>query len=86
MEKSKKLHTIYSGVFILTTLVLIGIVVSIAGLQSSQNLREESGGALVVTAKTMGNQLDQHMWFRYGEVGMLTQLEPFRNPRRRFNC
>lgn len=80
MGKSRNLHTIYSWVFIVTTLGLIGIVVSIAGLQSSQNLREESGGALVVTAETMGDQLDQHMWARYGEVEILAQLEPFRNP------
>lgn len=80
MVKSRNLHTIYSWVFIITTLGLIGIVVSIAGLLSSQNLREESGGALVITAENMGNQLDQHMWARYGEVEILSQLEPFRNP------
>lgn len=80
MKRSRKLHTLYSLVFSLMSLLIIGIVISVAGWQSSQNLREESGTALVVTAETMGDQLDQHMWARYGEVEILAQLEPFRNP------
>lgn len=80
MKKSKKLHTLYSMIFIGMSTLIIGSVVALAGWQSSQNLREESGKSLVVTAETMGNQLDQHMWARYGEVEILAQLEPFRNP------
>lgn len=80
MKKPKNLRTIYSVVFIGMGMLLITIVTLIAGWQSSQNLREVSGKSLTVTAESMGDQLDQHMWARFGEVEILSQLEPFRNP------
>lgn len=80
MKASQPLHKIYSWIFLLVSLLLIGIVITVAGWLSSQNLREESGKSLMATAVTMGEQLDQNMWARYGEVEILTQLAPFRTP------
>lgn len=80
MKKPKNLRKIYSFVFISMSMVLIAVVTLIASWQSSQNLRDVSGKSLTVTAESMGDQLDQHMWARFGEVEILTQLEPFRNP------
>lgn len=80
MKSSKQLHTLYSWIFISMSFLIIAVVILIAGWHSSHNLREESGKALLVTANAMGDQLDQHMWARYGEVKMLAELEQFRNP------
>lgn len=80
MKRTKKLHSVYSLVFIGMSILIISIVILTASWQSSKNLRDESGKALMVTAESMGDQLDQHMWARYGEVEILSQLEPFQNP------
>ncbi|RSK25852.1 diguanylate cyclase [Bacillus sp. HMF5848] len=70
-----RLSLIFAGIVILLIFTLSYII----GQRSINEVQSEIGDSLSELAYIMGENLDQYMWSRYGEVDILSELQELRN-------
>ncbi|PLT33125.1 diguanylate cyclase domain-containing protein [Bacillus sp. V5-8f] len=80
MGVSNSLRARLSITFGLMVFILICTLSIIIGQRSVKEVETEIGNSLGEAAYTMGENLDQYMWSRYGEVSLLSELKELRDP------
>jgi diguanylate cyclase (GGDEF)-like protein len=68
------LRTRLAIIFAVTAIILILILSLIIGQRSITEIKTEIGYSLAEVAYITGENLDQYMWSRYGEVAVLSEL------------
>ncbi|MEN2768454.1 GGDEF domain-containing protein [Ornithinibacillus xuwenensis] len=79
MGISSSLRTRLSITFAIIVIILILVLSIIIGKRSIKEVQSEIGYSLGETAYLMGENLDQYMWSRYGEVSVLSELEEIKD-------
>lgn len=69
------LRTLLAIIFAVVVCIVIVIVSLIIGQRSIDEIESEIGHSLEDAAYVMGENLDQYMWSRYGEVVILSELQ-----------
>ncbi|RFU65062.1 sensor domain-containing diguanylate cyclase [Peribacillus glennii] len=78
MGVTSSLRTRLSIVFGLIVVILILSLSIIIGQRSVKEVESEIGNSLGEAAYGMGENLDQYMWSRYGEVSLISNLKELR--------
>ncbi|QPC47620.1 sensor domain-containing diguanylate cyclase [Mangrovibacillus cuniculi] len=69
------LRTLLAIIFAIVVCIVIVIVSMFIGQRSIDEIESEIGHSLEDAAYVMGENLDQYMWSRYGEVSILSELQ-----------
>ncbi|WP_114351110.1 sensor domain-containing diguanylate cyclase [Saliterribacillus persicus] len=78
--RSISLRRLLSISFATIVIILILLLSFIIGQRSIKEVQSEIGNSLGESAFLMGDKLDHFMWSRYGEIGVLSELQDLRDP------